>query len=77
MVKPTHKFALADLSADEIPERMSGNLCRCACYPKIVQAVTDAAVEAKPCIPSPCRAAAPPAMAISAHAPRLPRRAGG
>ena len=32
-------FTLADLSADEIRERMSGNLCRCACYPNIVAAL--------------------------------------
>jgi xanthine dehydrogenase YagT iron-sulfur-binding subunit len=36
-------FALADLSKPEIRERMSGNLCRCACYPNIVEAVADAA----------------------------------
>jgi xanthine dehydrogenase YagT iron-sulfur-binding subunit len=36
-------FALADLSKPEIRERMSGNLCRCACYPNIVDAVADAA----------------------------------
>jgi xanthine dehydrogenase YagT iron-sulfur-binding subunit len=36
-------FTLADLSAAEIRERMSGNLCRCACYPNIVQAVAEAA----------------------------------
>ena len=30
-------------SADEIREWMSGNLCRCACYPNIVAAVQDAA----------------------------------
>ena len=35
-------FALADLSKAEIRERMSGNLCRCACYPNIVDAVADA-----------------------------------
>src|SRR6202046_1145547 len=29
-------FTLADLSRAEIQERMSGNLCRCACYPNIV-----------------------------------------
>src|SRR5246127_2231504 len=28
-------FTLKDLSANEIRERMSGNLCRCACYPNI------------------------------------------
>jgi xanthine dehydrogenase YagT iron-sulfur-binding subunit len=36
-------FTLADLSRREIRERMSGNLCRCACYPNIVDAVADAA----------------------------------
>jgi len=35
-------FTLADLSRAEIQERMSGNLCRCACYPNIVDAVVDA-----------------------------------
>jgi xanthine dehydrogenase YagT iron-sulfur-binding subunit len=30
-------------SAAEIREWMSGNLCRCACYPNIVAAVQDAA----------------------------------
>jgi xanthine dehydrogenase YagT iron-sulfur-binding subunit len=35
-------FTLADLSRAEIQERMSGNLCRCACYPNIVDAVADA-----------------------------------
>jgi len=29
----------ADLSDDEIRERMSGNLCRCAAYPNIVAAI--------------------------------------
>jgi xanthine dehydrogenase YagT iron-sulfur-binding subunit len=37
-----HPFTLADLSHAEIRERMSGNLCRCACYPNIVDAVTAA-----------------------------------
>jgi xanthine dehydrogenase YagT iron-sulfur-binding subunit len=37
------RFTLADLSKAEIRERMSGNLCRCACYPNIVDAVADAA----------------------------------
>jgi len=36
-------FAIADLSDAEIRERMSGNLCRCACYPNIVDAVAEAA----------------------------------
>jgi xanthine dehydrogenase YagT iron-sulfur-binding subunit len=39
----TKPFTLADLSRAEIRERMSGNLCRCACYPNIVAAVVDAA----------------------------------
>ena len=30
-------------SEDEIREYMSGNLCRCAAYPKIVQAIVEAA----------------------------------
>ena len=39
----TKPFRLSDLSNAEIQERMSGNLCRCACYPNIVEAVADAA----------------------------------
>ena len=35
-------FTLSDLSPVEIRERMSGNLCRCACYPNIVAAVAAA-----------------------------------
>ncbi len=35
-------FALATLSKTEIRERISGNLCRCACYPNIVDAVMEA-----------------------------------
>jgi xanthine dehydrogenase YagT iron-sulfur-binding subunit len=38
----TKPFTLSDLSSAEIRERMSGNLCRCACYPNIVEAVADA-----------------------------------
>jgi xanthine dehydrogenase YagT iron-sulfur-binding subunit len=38
-------FTLADLSRAEIRERMSGNLCRCACYPNIVDAIAEAARE--------------------------------
>jgi xanthine dehydrogenase YagT iron-sulfur-binding subunit len=34
---------LADLSRPEIRERMSGNLCRCSCYPNIVDAIAEAA----------------------------------
>jgi xanthine dehydrogenase YagT iron-sulfur-binding subunit len=41
----TKPFTLADLSRSEIQERMSGNLCRCACYPNIVAAVRAAASE--------------------------------
>jgi len=37
----TKPFTIADLSNVEIRERMSGNLCRCACYPNIVAAVAD------------------------------------
>lgn len=29
------------LDADEIRERMSGNLCRCGAYPRIVEAIED------------------------------------
>jgi xanthine dehydrogenase YagT iron-sulfur-binding subunit len=36
-------FTVADLSKAEVRERMSGNLCRCACYPNIVDAVADVA----------------------------------
>src|ERR1700761_3178955 len=35
-------FTMAHLSNAEIRERMSGNLCRCACYPNIVDAVANA-----------------------------------
>jgi xanthine dehydrogenase YagT iron-sulfur-binding subunit len=34
-------FGPADLSHAEIRERISGNLCRCACYPNIVDAVAE------------------------------------
>jgi xanthine dehydrogenase YagT iron-sulfur-binding subunit len=43
----TRSFAPTDLSKAEIRERMSGNLCRCACYPNIVDAVADAAGRSK------------------------------
>jgi xanthine dehydrogenase YagT iron-sulfur-binding subunit len=36
-------LAAETLSDDEIKERMSGNLCRCAAYPHIVRAVADVA----------------------------------
>lgn len=35
----------AELSDEEISERMSGNLCRCAAYPNIVNAIRQAAGE--------------------------------
>lgn len=35
----------ADLTDAEIAERMSGNLCRCAAYPNIVDAIRDVAKE--------------------------------
>ena len=37
----TGSFGLTDLSEAEIRERMSGNLCRCSCYPNIVDAVAE------------------------------------
>jgi len=37
------RLTLADLSDREIRERMSGNLCRCSCYPNIVAAIRQAA----------------------------------
>jgi xanthine dehydrogenase YagT iron-sulfur-binding subunit len=36
-------ITVADLGELEIRERMSGNLCRCACYPNIVTAIAEAA----------------------------------
>ena len=39
-------FTAKDLSRAEIQERMSGNLCRCACYPNIVDAIGAAARKA-------------------------------
>jgi xanthine dehydrogenase YagT iron-sulfur-binding subunit len=36
-------FTKANLSGAEIRERMSGNLCRCSCYPNIVDAVAETA----------------------------------
>ena len=41
----TKPFTIANLSGAEIRERMSGNLCRCACYPNIVAAINAAAAE--------------------------------
>lgn len=37
--------AAPDLTDDEIRERMSGNLCRCAAYPNIVAAIERASVQ--------------------------------
>ena len=37
------ELLIDNLSDAEIRERMSGNLCRCACYPNIVDAIADAA----------------------------------
>jgi xanthine dehydrogenase YagT iron-sulfur-binding subunit len=39
----TKPFTIEELSQAEIRERMSGNLCRCSCYPNIVAAVAEAA----------------------------------
>ena len=36
-------FDLGGLTDAEIRERMSGNLCRCACYPNIIDAIAKAA----------------------------------
>jgi xanthine dehydrogenase YagT iron-sulfur-binding subunit len=38
-------FSYDQLSTAEIRERMSGNLCRCACYPNIVDSIVAAARE--------------------------------
>jgi xanthine dehydrogenase YagT iron-sulfur-binding subunit len=35
----TRPFTMGNFSFQEIRERMSGNLCRCACYPHIVAAL--------------------------------------
>jgi xanthine dehydrogenase YagT iron-sulfur-binding subunit len=37
-------FDLSQLTAIEIRERMSGNLCRCGAYPNIVAAIRDVAI---------------------------------
>ncbi len=39
----TQQFSAEKLNDAEIRERMSGNLCRCACYPNIVDAIASAA----------------------------------
>src|SRR5258708_35675122 len=38
----TRRTTVADPSDLEIRERMSGNLCRCACYPNITAAIAEA-----------------------------------
>ena len=38
----TQPFSADKLNDAEIRERMSGNLCRCACYPNIVDAIASA-----------------------------------
>jgi xanthine dehydrogenase YagT iron-sulfur-binding subunit len=38
----TKPFTIENLSKAEIRERLSGNLCRCSCYPNIVAAVAEA-----------------------------------
>ena len=40
--------APVELTADEIRERMSGNLCRCGAYPNIVEAIEDVTAPVKP-----------------------------
>jgi xanthine dehydrogenase YagT iron-sulfur-binding subunit len=41
----TDLAATAEFSHAEIAERMSGNLCRCSCYPNIVDAIVEVAGE--------------------------------
>ncbi|MDB5761211.1 MAG: (2Fe-2S)-binding protein [Herminiimonas sp.] len=38
-VTPDVRIGLAELSDDELRERMSGNICRCGAYPNIVAAI--------------------------------------
>ncbi len=43
---PSHAGDVAErarLTADELRERMSGNICRCSAYPQIIDAILDAA----------------------------------
>jgi len=39
----SHDLTAPALNADEIRERMSGNICRCGAYPNIVAAIEDVA----------------------------------
>jgi xanthine dehydrogenase YagT iron-sulfur-binding subunit len=41
--RSTGVTSAADLDADEVRERMSGNLCRCGAYVNIVPAILDVA----------------------------------
>ncbi len=43
----SHAPSLEQLSAEEIRERMSGNICRCGAYPNIVDAIQLAAKQMK------------------------------
>ena len=40
-ITPNLNAPLTELSDDEIRERMSGNICRCAAYPQILAAIRD------------------------------------
>jgi len=40
------KASVIELAENEVRERMSGNICRCAAYPNIVAAILDAAGKA-------------------------------
>src|SRR6266478_5531423 len=60
-------FTVADLTGPEIRERMSGNLCRCACYPNIVDAVAEAAGRRRAMYPFALSRADDPAKANAAH----------
>jgi xanthine dehydrogenase YagT iron-sulfur-binding subunit len=42
ITKDLSKTGAVELPADEIRERMSGNICRCGAYPGIVQAIQSA-----------------------------------
>src|SRR3989442_15734126 len=72
-------FNIADLSAAEVREGMAGNLCRCACYPNIVDAVAHAGGRSWAMHPVALASADDPATAIAAHAddPELALIVGG
>src|SRR5256885_8656125 len=48
------------VSAHELRERMSGNLCRCGAYSNIVDAITEVAGEGGTRLPSPTNPPPPP-----------------